>query len=452
MARKPKHDTLWLAQRHGQDWRDEDVLTAVAWLQSLVPSAEWAPRLAAVEARFQAAKLEWAEGRRGALFNPADAIAWYVHQATRYADPALRPDFFLPAGYRIAPLFQRIGQLRDALVGVDGGEARAARLMTENTAQPDDGIYELLVAGAYARRGWNDVRFVPEAPGVAKRNDLMVERPGDRWAVEIKRAGRSGYARDERLAGERMADGAHALSRNAGRSLLLLTRFRGELHTLGDDYLATKVERFLGSDGIYEWDDEGGEGMVADVDWARLHAVMVEDDIYFGSSRMVELLLGSYEPAVDFTMAGDWTPAEGRPLHAAWVDHLSLVGWRSGSDEAVRRKSMHFRSLIGQASLQLPGDRPGAIHVGYEGTGGNNEDGRRHALNRREMATFEPGGTGLRMVYGNYFMPELVTARNESAAVTETLAWYPVGRELMKEPLPGHLLFMDKDRQSGSHL
>lgn len=74
--------------------------------------------------------MEWAEGRRVALFDPGDAIAWYVHQAIRYADPALRPDFFLPEGYRIAPLFQRIGQLRDALVGVHGGEARAATVTT----------------------------------------------------------------------------------------------------------------------------------------------------------------------------------------------------------------------------------------------------------------------------------------------------------------------------------
>ena len=155
---------------------------------------------------------------------------------------------------------------------------------------------------------------------------------------------------------------------------------------------------------------------------------MLEDDIYFGSSRMVELLLGSYEPAVDFTMAGDRTPAEGRPLHADWVHHLGLVGWRSGSDEAARRKSMHFRSLVAKASLQLPGDRPGVVQVGCEGSGGDNEDGRRHAPNRREIATFQPGATGLRMVYGNYSVPELVTARNESAAVTETLAWHPVGR------------------------
>jgi hypothetical protein len=452
MPKKPDDDVLWIAQRHGQDWRDEDVLSAVSWLLSLVPQSDWAPRAAAVEARFQSAKLEWAEGRRVPLFDPNDAIAWYVHQATRYADPTLRPNFFLPEGYRIAPLFQRIGQLRSALMEMDGGEARAARLMTENIAQPDDGIYELLVAGAYARRGWDMVRFVPEAPGVEKRHDLDVERLGSSWGVECKRAGRSGYAKDERVAAERIAERAHALSRSAGRPLIILTKFREEVDLLGHDYLADKVQQFLGSSQPYEWKDDGGEGIVANVHWGRLHAVMSEDDIYFGSSRMVELVLGRYEPAMDFTMVGDWTPGEGRPLHATWVDHLSLVVWRSGSDEAARRKATHFRGLVAKASEQLPGDRAGVIHVGYEGVGGNSEDGRRHQLNRREMRTFTPGATGLRMVYGNYFLPELVTSRNESAAVTETLAWYPVGPGMPLQPLPGHMLFMDEDGLPGSHL
>ncbi|MFY0570062.1 hypothetical protein ACN28E_40410 [Archangium lansingense] len=445
-------DVLWLAQRHGQDWRDEEVLAAVDWLVSLVPHSEWEPRAAAVEARFQAAKVEWAEGRRVPLFEPGDAIAWYVHQARRYADPLLRPDFFLPEGFRIAPLFSRIGQLRQTLSAIKGGEERAARLMTENTSQPDDGIYELLVAGAYARRGWDTVRFVPEAPGIEKRPDLLVDRPQSGWAVECKRAGRSGYARDERLAGERMAERAHALSRSAGRSLVILARFVEEIHLLGNDYLAEKVERFIDGEGPYEWKDEGGEGAVMDVMWGPLHSVMDHDDIYFGSSRMVELLLGRYDPGMDFSMAGDWTPAKGRPLHATWVDQVSLVVWRSTSDKAAKRKAMHFRGLVARASEQLPGDRPGAIHVGYEAVGGNSEDGRRHQLNRREMRTFDPRATGLRMVYGNYFMNELVTSRNESAAVTETLAWYPVGAAKPLQPLPGHMLFMDEDGKPGSHL
>ncbi len=444
-------DVLWIAQREGQDWRDEEVMTAIDWLVSLVPQAQWEARAAAVEARFQAAKVEWAEGRRVPLFDPTDGIAWYVHQANRYADPLLRPDFFFPEGFRIAPLFRRIGQLLPNLRAIEGGETRAARLMTENTSQPDDGIYELLVAGAYSRRGWDKVRFVPEARGVAKSPDLLVDRPHSSWAVECKRAGRSGYARDERLAGERMADGAHALSRTADRPLVILATFGQELHLLGDDYLTEKVERFLNGRDPYEWSDEGGEGVVIDVVWAPLHSVMVHDDIYFGSSRMVQLLLGRYDPVMDFTMAGDWTPAKGRPLHATWVDHVSLVAWRSISDEAARRKAMHFRSLVARASEQLPGNCPGAIHVGYEAVGGNSEDGRRHRLNKQEMRTFDPENTGLRMVYGNYFRNELVTSKNESAAVTETLAWYPVGPSPSLQPLPGHMLFMDEDGTPGSH-
>jgi hypothetical protein len=56
------------------------------------------------------------------------------------------------------------------------------------------------------------------------------------------------------------------------------------------------------------------------------------------------------------------------------------------------------------------------------------------------------------MVYGNYFMNELVTARNESAAVTETMAWYPVGSAKGTGPLPNHLLFGDDEGLPGSHL
>lgn len=73
-------------------------------------------------------------------------------------------------------------------------------------------------------------------------------------------------------------------------------------------------------------------------------------------------------------------------------------------------------------------------------------------LNRREMRTFEVGATGLRMVYGNYFMNELVTARNESAAVNETMAWYPVAGGKGLGPLPGHMLFMEEDGLPGSHM
>lgn len=109
-------------------------------------------------------------------------------------------------------------------------------------------------------------------------------------------------------------------------------------------------------------------------------------------------------------------------------------------------------SLVSRAAAQLPGDRPGVVHVGYEEVGGNTADGRRLQLNAREMRTFDPAGTGLKMVYSNYFMNELVTSRMESAAVTETLARNPIGDYRGLGPLPAHMLFMDKDGTPGSHL
>jgi hypothetical protein len=445
-------DILWTAQRHGQDWRDEEVLSAVEWLEGLVPSTTWRARADATAAYFEHAKERWSQGDRVPLFDPSDAIAWYMHQSRCYADPLIRPNYFMPEGYRIAPLLKRIGQLLPDIQAIDGGEERAARLMSTNLSQPDDGFYELLVGGACRRRGWDDVSFVPEAPGVGQRPDLLVKRRRACWAVECKRAGRSGYARDERLAGELMAQRVHTLSKAAKRPLIILAQFSAELHLLGEDYLVAKVERFLNGDHPFEWEDDGGVGIVFDVDWRSLHRVMEKDDVYFGSSRMFELLVGGYDTSVDFSMKGDWTPAEGRPLHATWVHHVSLVSWRSRSDEAARRKSMHFRGLVARAARQLPGDCPGIVHVGYEAVGGNSADGRRHALNRQEMRRFDPEKTKLRTVYGNYFTNELVTARNESAAVNETTAWYSVGRGGGKGPEPAHLLFTDEDGQPGSHL
>lgn len=83
--------------------------------------------------------------------------------------------------------------------------------------------------------------------------------------------------------------------------------------------------------------------------------------------------------------------------------------------------------------------------------GGNSVDGRRHLLNLEQMATFDPGASRLQWVYGNYMTPEHSTARNESAALTETTATYPVRGRRNAQPLPDHMLFLDEDGLPGHH-
>jgi hypothetical protein len=444
-----RSDPLWIAQRHDQDWRDEDILRTIAWLTSNIDAGDWARRIETVRTKFEAARVEWAAGRTVALFDPDDLIAWYVFQANAYA--ADRADWFEPEAFRIAPVFRRLGQILDRLRQVDGADERAARLMTEGRKQPDDGLFEFLVAGAYKGGGWHKVAFVKEKPGVAKTQDLLVSTSGRRWAVECKRVNRSGYEAAERATGDVLAAPVHERCAARGRSVVMEVAFRSELADASADYLLDRLDAFLADRRRSQWDDPVAQGRVRDVDWRLARTVLAHDDVFFGSSRMVQLLAGQYRADADHSVAANWTPAEGRPLYATAVRQASVVSWMSLSPDAARRKAKHFRGMVGQATGQLPGDCPAVVHVGYEARDGNSVDGLRHMLNRREMDTFDPSASRLRWVYGNYLSPEHTNDRNESSALSETMATYRIGRHRTPDPLPRHMLFDDAPGLPGAH-
>ncbi|MFD0847106.1 hypothetical protein [Sphingosinicella xenopeptidilytica] len=443
-------NSLWIAQRHGQDWNDIDSIAAIEWMVAQVPSAEWQVRSDRARDTFSSARDHWAAGDRVALFDPVDLIAWYIFQATAYATANERRNWVEHEAFRIAPVFRRIGQLLPDLRRVAGVEDRVAKLMTGSRTTPDNGIYELLVAGAYARRGWRHLTFIPERPGVARTPDLAVRRGRSHWAVECKRVGQSEYSALERDRANAMSALAHAECERASASLDIKIAYLTELSTVDERYLADHVAAFLDG-GSAHWKDAFGEGSLEHIDRQPIDAVLKHDDIYFGSSRMVELLIRDYHMAVDYDVRGDWVPGSERPFHATALGRVSVVSWLSVSEEAARQKARHFRSMVAGAASQLPGDCPGVVHVGYETTGGNGVDGRRHQLNLEQIASFDPGTSRLQWVYGNYMSPERSVDRNESAALSETTAIYPVRGRRNAEPLPNHMLFMDEDGDPGYH-
>lgn len=442
-------DPFWIAQRNGQDWRDETILSAIEWLASFVDSGDWARRMGKTREKFDAAKQAWVAGERHPLFDPNDAIAWYAFQANAYA--AARWDWFEPEAFRIAPIFLRLGQLLPELKTVSGIEDRVSKLMNGGRSQPDDGLFELLVAGAYKCRSWSAVEFVPERPGVAKTHDLMVSSGRRRWAVECKRVNRSGYEAAEYDHGLRVAARVHDLCRLQNCSLVVEAVYLVELAEVGDSYLAERAEEFLRDPRRSNWSDSLSRGRVRHVDWRLARTVLEHDDVFFGSSRMVELLAGTFVPNFDHSVSADWTPATQRPLHATAMSRASVVSWLSASSNAAKRKARHFRSLVAKAEEQLPDDCPGIVHVGYEARDGNSVDDLRHAMNSAEMKTFTPSRSQLRWVYGNYLSPEHTNAHNESCAISETTATYKVGNHRTTSPLAGHLLFDAGPGRPGVH-
>lgn len=441
---------LWIAPRDGQDWIDQPSLDAIAWFRSLLEQRDWDARMDTVQANYESALAKWAQGEQVPLYDKDDAIFWYIHQANAYAQD--RRNFFVPEGFRIAPVMHRIGHLLAHLQQIDGVSDRVETLLKKGRKTPDAGLYEILVAGAYKSRDWTRVQFVPEQLGGSKTPDLVVSGNRRRWAVECKRINRSGYEAEEHAHAEALAKPVHELARRLRRRLVVDVQFRRELKQYPPDTLVKYVARYIENPSArLVLEEDNLVAHIWDADWTNLNIVMAHDDVYYGSSRMVELIKGEYDLSYDHSFSAEWTPSTRMPLHADRIHHASIVSWQSASFEAATAKAKHFRSTVGRAAQQFTLGLPSAVHVGYEALGGSSADALRHHLNAMEMLDFEAEGSRLRYVYANYLRPENSTARMESWAVSETTAYYRIGKHRTPQPLPHHLLFGGGDGCPGDH-
>ena len=440
----------WTAKRSGHDWRDDELMLAVAWLKSFVPRIQMERRLDAAKERLLEARKQMREGLQVPFFDPADVAAWYILQAETFAyDRA----YWTPEGaMRIAPYLTRIGKELPLLLSVRNVEERAARIMLAERRQPDGGIFELLVGLAYRRGGWTDVEFVQEKRGLERTPDLHVSRPRSHWAVECKRLAVSSYATKENQRGIVLAEKVHAFLLEQYRSSVVEVVYKVELEDVPDEYLVGRVQAAMERASTEPVEDEIGAIRVRPVNWELTRSVLREDYVYYGSTRMIELLAGSYAHDANHSMAAKWRPWEDRPEYADAVYQASVVTWQSASAAATRQKARHFKKTLVDANGQLPGDRPGAIHIGIESYSGAKIDAFRHVRNSLQSRYFDPGKSRLRWVYGNYFVPEATTRQDESWAFTETMVPYRVGSHRTKWPLPDHMLVSPEGKNfSGMH-
>lgn len=55
------------------------------------------------------------------------------------------------------------------------------------------------------------------------------------------------------------------------------------------------------------------KGFIRPVNWRLTRSVMAEDFVYYGGSRMIELLAGHYQHELDYRMAAKWRQARTDP-------------------------------------------------------------------------------------------------------------------------------------------
>jgi len=436
-------DPLWIAPRTGHDWRDDTLLQACKWFRSFVPAIEMERRMDACREFYLNARTRWQAGEECQAFDPKDSVAWFLFQAETYA---IDRECWLPdEAARIVPYLCRIAEELQILKSIDGAEVRAERIMLGGRSQPGSGIFELLVALAYRRCGWTNVSFTPEQPGKSRTPDLQVTRPGTRWAVECKRLQHSSYAKREAEIGKNLAQEVHKLCERVGKSLIIEVRYHKSLEDLPNDYLVSRIEDLIKRRLPIEETDDVADVRLRDIQWDIAHTVLARDDVYFNSSRMIELLSGYYHHGADHSLSTRWRPAPDRPTYAEAVYRASLVSWINVSQHSLKAKARHFKQTLAKAERQLPYNMPGVVHIGIESFGIDRVDYVRHALNSLSARDFVNHTSRMRWVYGNYFLHEVTTRQHESWAFVETMVPYRTGQHRTSEPLPGHLLVSPED-------
>lgn len=439
---KPLQDTIaWTAPRTGHDWTCPDTARALEWFRSLAEGNRLAARLDACRTFYEQNREAAEDGLFAKLFDPRDAVAWHILQAETYATDRR---FWTPdESARTVPYIKRIGQLRDRLFRVAGVEERVARFVNGDAAQPEGPIYELLVAGAWVDRGYT-VSFVPEQPGAARTPDLEVKKGRSSWAVEAKRMMPSAYGKRELDKGRRIAAHLHDLSEASGHSVVVDVAYQHEITEYPDDFLAGCAREFLPVQEPRIIDLEGARIVVRQVAWPICQRVLATDDVFIGSTRMMEIINGGHDHDLSHSLRARCRRAHLRPSYADHIYHASLVNWVCAAPAASKARAKHFKKKLTDAEGQLPDDRPGVIHVGMESSGRPESDLRRHFYNGWEAADLK-SRSRLRWVYGNYFKVEVTTRSNESLAMEETAAVYKVGRHRTRNPLPSRLLLSDDE-------
>lgn len=384
-------------------WADDpDLRRAFNWLKGFM-GADWERRRIVAFARLHASALGINQGdEKGRFYDPDDMIGWYLFQAEAVLDHLWNVEPMYAS--RIVPVLQSIGRSLPLLLSAAGLDDRVKRLVGSERKQPNGGLFELLVAAAYLRRRAR-VSFRKE-PRNAKSHDLDVIIGDVAYAVECKRMETSKYGEDERMQMRVLWDPASDLISALGRSAFGNVDFKVPISDVHNHYLIGKAQEWLASRmPSILWDDDIGSGVVGDMDLEPLQTALQDGEILAAGSLAIKLLTGRYRRHESHLQAIKFS-SESSPRYMSECEQASILRWKCSADASVNAKAKDVVAKLAQALDQLPGDRPGIVHIGLEAVEGDASEAARIERVLASLERFDPKEKPLEFVYVHYFIPD----------------------------------------------
>ncbi|WP_144436083.1 transposase [Roseibium album] len=425
-----------------------ELSAGVGYFKDLIGIKEWKDRREAAAWHFYRSLVGEQEdpSGEGRFYGLEDLFGWYLFLGEALTDHPQNYEVFY--GCRIVPVLAAIGRNLELIPQIKGFNERAKRLIERERSQPNGGLFEMLVAMAYARDGAK-VAFKPEEPGRAKAYDLDVEVHGAFWAVECKRFENGDYVESERARKRELWLPATRLIIPSGRSIYAKVDFSVELSDVPDDYLVRHVIDFLHSGKNSNlWTDDFAFGVIGDLDLEPLQTALKNGYLLYPSPVYNKLLTGTYIRYDELNTLQKVKHAQ-NPHFIDKVDQAVVLRTRSLSEGAIEKKARDFKRKLFDANKQLPDDRPGIIHIGLEALGDDLIEYRRHEKIMKTINDFDPKGKPLSFIYWHYFAPE--ASPEETWAFDETFQWRGIRGDKRPLTLTSLILPPQAEGRDGVH-
>lgn len=288
-----------------QNLKSPEVRRALDWFLGFMDLGEWDRRKEAIEQHLESVLLPRASREDAATLESVsittDRIGWYLYLAEIALTDTAKYEPI--QGSRVLPLFERLGTDFELMRSIRGIEERVGRILSGEAANPDSGLFEILVALPWKRNGWPEVEFIPESPS-GKTADLRASSREVEWAIECKRLSKnSGYSQREREKWLRMWRPLSGFLIDRRMPVVLDIAFHEELETLPDDFLveqlAGKLPLVLPPCTVIENEQLKVSVSLVDFEAARRHLSL--NYVKYPSDQLNELIAGYRDPNRGFT-------------------------------------------------------------------------------------------------------------------------------------------------------
>lgn len=395
------------------DWtEDPDVRAAYDWFEEIIGHDSWMHRRAKIEKYLDRAFAN--RSRPIPLTDPScrvlfekDLFAWYMYLADAYLTNPLGYEF--EQGARVIPVFKALGRALDQLETIQGIRARARRLSVTTSSDPDGHIFEILVALAYKRNGWNHVALIPESNN-RRTPDIIVKNGKVQWLVECKRMAKdSSYSRNERLKWLRMYPLLGQYLAACRRSLIIDIVFHVELDMLDDHFLADNLlpKLDLICCPCLLVDNNVWTVHIDFVDYAKVKQRLRECNVKLYSASMRELIMKESDSRRGYTLMVLGAPSKIAKTYISDIQFAAGVVWSCDAESTVQKKARYIRRQLAKATRQLPKGHPGVVHIGLESLDGIEVERERYKRIVDTVINFDATPKNLQWVYCHIFDPRV---------------------------------------------